>query len=466
MSKTSLVMIIVLAALCVGLGVALIVTTVSGNPNTTEPNEKYEITLVNNENYGTVSGGGKYEENESVALWAQPKEGYSFYGWYSGGKYVSFEQLYTVMVKTSPMSFTAVYSENLPKSDYIELIIGNLYMMDFEALLKKDNLTATDIAPVFDGITLGELFMANNKLPVDVTSNSKFRSVYDLSVSGILSGDAETTERLKNCYLGALADIIFSGAKYKTSALKNAITALYDVSAAAIFEGDMINIGVELISALGTLKMQDVFDSYVQVPATISYFEVYKAMKDSKVASILAGADSEENIARRDALTIRDFLDFYYALSGKTMPTYKGFAMFVDAIGEINLGELRKNIDVQIDKLSDFIAKLLQVLNKPFSEILEETIVVPDFIKSMSWYQEIGAMTIGKILKDLYAAASTESPSVNYLNEPIVEIIKNITSVTDEEIVKCKEFFDSLEGKTLYSICVDLINKGLKGNEE
>lgn len=72
----------------------------------------YEIAAAsNNEDYGTVTGGGKYEYGQSVTLQATPAEGCTFAGWSDGETIVSTRKNYNFEV-SGAVDLTAVFEIN------------------------------------------------------------------------------------------------------------------------------------------------------------------------------------------------------------------------------------------------------------------------------------------------------------------------------------------------------------------
>lgn len=63
-----------------------------------ETAQTYTVTAAAENENGTVSGGGEFRKGEFVQLVAAPADGYSFVGWYSGGKLVSNDLVYRFMV--------------------------------------------------------------------------------------------------------------------------------------------------------------------------------------------------------------------------------------------------------------------------------------------------------------------------------------------------------------------------------
>ena len=66
---------------------------------TVTANQIYTVTATaNNTNYGTVSGGGQYNYNQSCTVTATPADGYMFTNWTSNGSVVSTDATYTFNV--------------------------------------------------------------------------------------------------------------------------------------------------------------------------------------------------------------------------------------------------------------------------------------------------------------------------------------------------------------------------------
>ena len=66
---------------------------------TITPNQIFNVTVAaNNANYGTVSGGGQYNYNQSCTVTATPADGYMFTSWTQNGSIVSTDASYTFNV--------------------------------------------------------------------------------------------------------------------------------------------------------------------------------------------------------------------------------------------------------------------------------------------------------------------------------------------------------------------------------
>ena len=79
-----------------------------------ETAQTYTVTAAAENENGTVSGGGKFRKGEFVQLVATPADGYSFVGWYSGGKLVSNDLVYRFMV-SEDSTLTAKFAP-IPKN--------------------------------------------------------------------------------------------------------------------------------------------------------------------------------------------------------------------------------------------------------------------------------------------------------------------------------------------------------------
>ena len=62
-----------------------------------------------NEDYGTVSGGGKYEENSTVKLRAYPEDGYVFAGWYEDGIRIAKSEKFSIKKLQEDRDIRAVF---------------------------------------------------------------------------------------------------------------------------------------------------------------------------------------------------------------------------------------------------------------------------------------------------------------------------------------------------------------------
>lgn len=86
----------------------------------------YTITVMsNNDDYGSVSGGGVFEHGSPVTIVAQPNEGYLFSAWLENGISVSFNAVYS-FVAESDRTLTAVFQEENGCPTPINLNVNNL----------------------------------------------------------------------------------------------------------------------------------------------------------------------------------------------------------------------------------------------------------------------------------------------------------------------------------------------------
>lgn len=79
-----------------------------------ETAQTYTVTAAAENENGTVSGGGEFRKGEFVQLVSAPADGYSFVGWYSGGKLVSNDLVYRFMV-SEDSTLTAKFAP-IPKN--------------------------------------------------------------------------------------------------------------------------------------------------------------------------------------------------------------------------------------------------------------------------------------------------------------------------------------------------------------
>ena len=79
-----------------------------------ETAQTYTVTAAAENENSTVSGGGVFHKGEFVQLVATPADGYSFVGWYSGGKLVSNDLVYRFMV-SEDSTLTAKFAP-IPKN--------------------------------------------------------------------------------------------------------------------------------------------------------------------------------------------------------------------------------------------------------------------------------------------------------------------------------------------------------------
>ena len=81
------------------------------------PNQVFTVTAIaNNADYGTVSGGGQYNYNESCTVTATPADGYMFTSWTQNGNVVSTNASYTFNV-TSDVELVANFASGVMIGD-------------------------------------------------------------------------------------------------------------------------------------------------------------------------------------------------------------------------------------------------------------------------------------------------------------------------------------------------------------
>ena len=92
--------------------------TVTGNASyvanfSVIPSQPFTVTVVaNNDNYGTVSGGGQYYYGTSCTVTATPADGYMFTSWTQDGNVISSDAQYTFTV-TSDVDLMANFAEGI-----------------------------------------------------------------------------------------------------------------------------------------------------------------------------------------------------------------------------------------------------------------------------------------------------------------------------------------------------------------
>lgn len=88
---------------------------------TVEGTVQYTVNVsANTENYGTVSGGGTYNEGASVTVTATPNAGYIFTGWLENGKKVENAGASYTFTASADRNLTAVFE---PKTDATCLLV-------------------------------------------------------------------------------------------------------------------------------------------------------------------------------------------------------------------------------------------------------------------------------------------------------------------------------------------------------
>jgi len=80
--------------------------------------EIYSVEVdANDDTGGSVSGEGVYEKGDNAVVIAEPKSGYSFFGWEESGENVSFDKEYSFTV-TSDHKLTAIFEEKEQTATY------------------------------------------------------------------------------------------------------------------------------------------------------------------------------------------------------------------------------------------------------------------------------------------------------------------------------------------------------------
>lgn len=149
---------------------ATLIAKYSANP--------YVLTLINdNENAGSIKGGGTYEFDSYVSVTATPKTGYSFIGWYENDELISEDRIYSFRMGESKV-LKAVWND------------GNKYKISLDA-----NGGTVDV-PV---ITVQ--YNHTYELPVPKKEGHEFQGWYD--VNGYLFPSEGTYT--KTTYIGVKA---------------------------------------------------------------------------------------------------------------------------------------------------------------------------------------------------------------------------------------------------------------------
>ncbi len=154
------------------------------------PNQVFNVAVsANNANYGTVSGGGQYNYNQSCTVTATPADGYLFTNWTSNGSVVSTDASYTFNVTANTdlvANFTAgitVYdgtatNQNIPMYGY--------YFDDFtksECIIPASQLTA------MTGCTVSSItFYPSSVATTNSTWGNAVQTVFLKEVSGTTLG--------------------------------------------------------------------------------------------------------------------------------------------------------------------------------------------------------------------------------------------------------------------------------------
>ena len=106
-----------------------------------ETAQTYTVTAAAENENGTVSGGGVFHKGEFVQLVATPADGYSFVGWYSGGKLVSNDLVYRFMVPENS-TLTAKFAP-IPKN-VKSVSIGDISLNYKKSTTLKPTIKADD----------------------------------------------------------------------------------------------------------------------------------------------------------------------------------------------------------------------------------------------------------------------------------------------------------------------------------
>ena len=154
------------------------------------PNQIFNVAVsANNANYGTVSGGGQYNYNQSCTVTATPADGYMFTNWTSNGSVVSTEASYTFNVTANTdlvANFTAgvtVY-DGTATNQYIPMY--GYYFDDFtksECIIPASQLTA------MTGCTVSSItFYPSSVGTTNSTWGNAVQTVFLKEVSGTTLG--------------------------------------------------------------------------------------------------------------------------------------------------------------------------------------------------------------------------------------------------------------------------------------
>jgi len=167
---------------------------------TITPNQIFNVTVAaNNANYGTVSGGGQYNYNQSCTVTATPANGYMFTNWTSNGSVVSTEASYTFNVTANTdlvANFTAgitVYN-GTATNQYIPMY--GYYFDDFtksECIIPASQLTAMTGCTV-SSITFYPSSVGTTNSTWTSTSQTVFlKEVSSTTLGGSFSGTTGAT---------------------------------------------------------------------------------------------------------------------------------------------------------------------------------------------------------------------------------------------------------------------------------
>ena len=129
-----------------------------------ETAQTYTVTAVAENENGTVSGGGEFRKGEFVQLVATPADGYSFVGWYSGGKLVSNDLVYRFMV-SEDSTLTAKFAP-IPKN------VKSVSIDDISLNYKK-SMTLKPTIKADDGAKYKVEYSTSNAKVATVDENGK-----------------------------------------------------------------------------------------------------------------------------------------------------------------------------------------------------------------------------------------------------------------------------------------------------
>ena len=189
----------------VGSNVTLHYSAVNGS-NTWEgdlsvtANQVYTVTVASNNNdYGTVNGGGQYNYNQSCTVTATPADGYMFTSWTQNGSIVSTEATYTFNV-TADMNLVANFAAGVTVYDgtatnqYIPMY--GYYFDDFtksECIIPASQLTAMTGCTV-SSITFYPSSVGTTNSTWTSTSQTVFlKEVSSTTLGGSFSGTTGAT---------------------------------------------------------------------------------------------------------------------------------------------------------------------------------------------------------------------------------------------------------------------------------
>ncbi len=167
---------------------------------TITPNQIFNVAVsANNTNYGTVSGGGQYNYDQSCTVTATPADGYMFTNWTSNGSVVSTEASYTFNVTANTdlvANFTAgitVYN-GTATNQYIPMY--GYYFDDFtksECIIPASQLTAMTGCTV-SSITFYPSSVGTTNSTWTSTSQTVFlKEVSSTTLGGSFSGTTGAT---------------------------------------------------------------------------------------------------------------------------------------------------------------------------------------------------------------------------------------------------------------------------------